>query len=68
MIDELLKSNFAIIGGGRFCKNLLVLLNGDDFKNQGFSVLGVADINPRAEGLLYAEKTGILVTEYYHDL
>jgi PAS domain S-box-containing protein len=68
LINELLTSNFAIIGGGRFCKNLLELLNSDDFKNQGFSVLGVADVNPRAEGLLYAEEMGILTTEYYKDL
>jgi PAS domain S-box-containing protein len=68
LIKELLQSNFAIIGGGRFCKNMLSLLNSDEFANQGFSVLGVADVNPRAEGLLYAEKMGILTTEYYKDL
>ena len=68
MINELLKSNFAIIGGGRFCKNLLGLLKSDDFKDQGFSVVGVADINLRAEGLLYAEKMGIFTTRDYTDL
>ena len=68
MLNELLKSNFAIIGGGRFCKNLLRLLSSDSFKDQDFSVLGVADVNARAEGLVYAAQIGIFTTSNFNDL
>ena len=54
MLSELLKSKIAIVGGGKFCKNLIQLLFSEDFKDQDFSILGVADVNDRAEGLLYA--------------
>ncbi len=68
MLNELLKSNFAIVGAGRFCKNLLELLSSEDFKDQGFSILGVADVNVRAEGLLHAGKMGIFTTSDFRDL
>ena len=59
MLSELLKSNIAIIGGGEFCKQLLQLLYSDHFKEQHPTILGVADKNLQAEGLLYAEEIGI---------
>jgi PAS domain S-box-containing protein len=68
VIEALLKSNIAIVGGGKFCKNLIQLLFGEDFKNPGFSILGVADVNDRAEGLLYADKMGIFTTADFRDL
>jgi PAS domain S-box-containing protein len=68
LLNELLKSNIAIVGGGAFCKQLLRLLYSDHFKEQHPSVLGVADKNVRAEGLLYAEKIGIYTTSDYRDL
>ena len=68
MLNELLKSNIAIVGGGKFCKNLLELLFSEDFKDQGFSILGVADVNDQAEGLLYAAKMGIFTTAVFKDL
>jgi PAS domain S-box-containing protein len=68
VLNELLKSNIAIVGGGKFCKNLLELLFSEDFKDQGFSILGVADVNDRAEGLLYASKMGIFTTAEFKDL
>ena len=68
VISELLKSNIAIVGGGRFCKNLIALLSGDDFKDQGLSILGVADVNDRAEGLVYAAQMGIFTTRNFKDL
>ena len=68
MTNELLQSNFAIVGGGKFCKNLIQLLFSEDFKDQRFSILGVADINDRAEGLLYAAEMGIFTTTDFKDI
>jgi len=68
MANELLQSNFAIVGGGKFCKNLIQLLFSKDFKDQRFSILGVADINDRAEGLLYAAEMGIFTTTDFKDI
>lgn len=68
MLNELLKSNIAIVGGGKFCKNLLELLFSEDFSDQGFSILGVADVNGQAEGLMHAAKMGIFTTAEFKDL
>jgi PAS domain S-box-containing protein len=68
MLNELLKSNIAIIGGGEFCRQLLELLYSDHFKEQRPSILGVADKNVEAEGLLYAAEIGIFTTGDYRDL
>ena len=68
MLNELLKSNIAIIGGGKFCKDLLQLLYSEHFEDQRPSILGVADVNERAEGLLYAGQKGIFTTADYRDL
>ncbi|MEE4263569.1 MAG: PAS domain S-box protein [Desulfobacteraceae bacterium] len=68
MLNELLKSNIAMVGGGNFCRQLLQLLFSEQFKDQHPSILGVADKNDQAEGLLYAQKLGILTTADYRDL
>ncbi len=68
MLNELLKSNIAMVGGGNFCKQLLQLLFSEQFKDQHLSIIGVADKNDRAEGLLYAQKMGIFTTADYRDL
>ena len=68
MIDELLRSHIAIVGGGNFCKQLLRLLFSEHFKGQHPSIIGVADKDSRAEGLLYAKKMGIFTTADYRDL
>ena len=68
MINQLLKSNIAIVGGGRFCKNLLELLYSEHFEEQRPSVLGVADKDDQAEGLLYAARKGIFTTSDYREL
>ena len=68
MLNELLKSNIAIVGGGELCRKLLQLLYSDDFKEQRPSILGVADKNVQAEGLLYAAEIGIFTTSDYRDL
>jgi PAS domain S-box-containing protein len=68
MLNELLKSNIAIIGGGEFCRQLLQLLFGEHFKDQQPRIMGVADQNAQAEGLLYAKAIGIFTTNDYRDL
>jgi PAS domain S-box-containing protein len=68
VLNELLKSNIAIVGGGEFCRQLLQLLYSDHFKEQRPSILGVADKNVEAEGLLYAAEIGIFTTGDYRDL
>ena len=68
MLNELLKSNIAIVGGGEFCRQLLQLLHSEHFIEQHPSIIGVADKNAQAEGLLYAKKKGIFTTRDYRDL
>jgi len=68
VIDELLKSNIAIVGGGRFCKNLLELIYSEHFEEQRPTILGVADKDDQAEGLLYAGRKGIFTTSDYKAL
>ena len=68
MIDELLRSKIAIVGGGRFCKNMIELLHSEDFEDQRLSILGVADQDDQAKGLLYAASKGIFTTSDYREL
>ena len=68
MLDELLRSNIAIVGGGRFCKNMLELLHSDLFEDQRPCILGVADKDNQAEGLRYADRKGIFTTSDYKRL
>ena len=68
MLNELLKSKIAIVGGGEFCKKLLQLLYSQCFEEQRPTILGVADRNTKAEGFLYAEKIGIFTTDDYQKL
>jgi PAS domain S-box-containing protein len=68
VLDELLQSNIAVIGGGDFCKRLLQLLFSEPFKDRRHKILGVADINSRAVGLDYAGKMGIFTTGNYREL
>ncbi len=64
---HILKSKFAIIGGGRFCRILLGYLFDTAFMENPPAVLGVADINPEAEGLKYARQLGIWTTTDYRE-
>jgi len=68
VIDELLKSNIAIVGGGRFCKNLLELFYSEPFEANRPAILGVADKDDQAEGLVYAAGKGIFTTNDYREL
>ena len=64
---HILKSKFAIIGGGRFCRILLGYLFDTAFMENPPAVLGVADIDPEAEGLQFARQLGIWTTTDYRE-
>jgi PAS domain S-box-containing protein len=68
VLDQLLKSNIAIVGGGNFCNKLLQLLFSEPFEDNHPRILGVADVNNQAEGRILAEKMGIFTTADYHEL
>jgi PAS domain S-box-containing protein len=66
MRDILNNSSIAVVGGGRVCKAMLKIVMGKNF-HQKMAILGVADINDQAEGLVYAKKKGIFTTSNYRD-
>jgi PAS domain S-box-containing protein len=68
VLDKLLKSNIAMVGGGNFCKKLLQLLFSEPFEDGHPTILGVADIDNRAEGRVLAEQMGIFTTADYREL
>jgi PAS domain S-box-containing protein len=59
VIREFLGSTIAIVGGGRACKAFLEFLTDPVFADQRPEILGVADINQGADGVLYASTVGI---------
>ena len=67
MIREFLGSTIAIVGGGRACKSFLEFLTDDVFSDQRPEILGVADINQGADGILYASSIGIPTYEDYSE-
>lgn len=68
MIDSLLKSKLAIIGGGGFCRVFIEFLLSGDFNGKHPEIIGVADVNPDAKGIVYAREKGIYTTSDYKDL
>jgi len=68
MLEKMLKSNIAIVGGGNFCKKMLQLLFSKPFEDCHPAILGVADIDSQAEGRVYAKQMGIFTTADYRDL
>jgi PAS domain-containing protein len=68
VIAELLKSRIAIVGGGQFCRRFLELFQSKDFQDQRLTILGVADLNSQAEGIVYARQREIFVTTDFIDL
>jgi PAS domain S-box-containing protein len=54
-----LGSTIAIVGGGRACKAFLEFLTDEVFADQRPEILGVADINQGAVGILYANSIKI---------
>lgn len=68
MREILHNSNMAIVGGGRVCKAILEIIFSEDFIRDEISILGVADIDESAGGLLYAGENGIFTTDDFTDL
>jgi PAS domain S-box-containing protein len=68
MREILENSNIGIVGGGRVCKAILKIVLGENFSNDKMNILGVAEINEKAEGLIYARKKGIFTTSDYNEL
>ena len=62
------KLKMAVIGGGRRCRTLLRILETGKLTGLETEIAGVADIDPDAVGLVYAEKAGIFTTHNYEDL
>ena len=68
MIRKIENAKIAIVGGGRFCDKLLRHLLGDPFKGRRPQVLGVADLNENAVGLVYARSMGIYTCSDYREI
>ncbi len=68
MIENLKDANLAIVGGGRFCKAFLNTIYHKDSINKKPNILGIADINRQAVGLLFAKEKGIFTTGNYEEL
>ncbi|MDM8525251.1 ATP-binding protein [Desulfococcaceae bacterium HSG8] len=68
MINSLLDSNIAIVGGGKFCKIFLQFFLSENFADRRPKISGVADINEQAEGLQYAREMGIFTTNDYIEI
>jgi two-component system, NtrC family, sensor kinase len=58
----------AMVGGGRRCFNILTLIEARKLDLLQPVVVGVADINPAAQGLREARQRGIPTTADYRDL
>ncbi len=54
-----------IIGGGKGCYAILKLIQEKQIKELNIEVVAVVDINPNAEGVLYAKELGLMVFNDY---
>ncbi len=68
MKDLLENSNIGIVGGGRVCKAILEIVLGENFGAHRMNILGVADIDDKAEGFIYAREKGIFTTSDYREI
>jgi len=62
---DILGSKIAIVGGGEFCLTMLEFFHSDVFEDRRPEVIAVADINPDAPGLQWAQVMGIPTTDNY---
>lgn len=58
----------AIIGGGNACHNLLMLLSDERLKRLKLEIVGVADPDPDAPGMVRARGMGIFTTSDFTEL
>ncbi len=68
MINNIKKFKIGIVGGGHRCKALLESIFTDTSADAGPEILGVADKDDQAVGLVYARDKGIFTTNDYRDL
>ena len=67
MIQKLLESQIAIVGGGKFCKAFLQFLFDERLACRRPEILGVADKDESAPGFQLARKLNIPTTGNYED-
>ncbi|MBW2117879.1 MAG: PAS domain S-box protein [Deltaproteobacteria bacterium] len=60
--------NVAFVGGGEACHNLLQILDKERLSRLKMKILGVADTNPEAPGLVYAKELNLFTTSDFQDL
>ena len=58
----------GVIGGGETCRKLLAAVSEGGLDQINLEIVGVADKNSRAPGLLSAKKYGIFTSNDYHQL
>ncbi len=58
----------VIVGGGKGCRDLLLLLEEYQPRHAKLEILGVADINPEAPGLKLAAKKRLYITDDFVEL
>ena len=68
MVSILENSKIAIVGGGRFCLELIQTLYNQKNGNTKPDIIGVADLNQQAVGLIFAKEKGIFTTYDYMEL
>lgn len=60
--------NIALIGGGTFCKDFLTKSTFEYRHEMDAKIIAVADPDPNAPGILFAEKIGLKTVTDYHQL
>ncbi len=60
--------NLAFVGGGEACHSLLRILDRERLSRLKMKILGVADTNPKAPGLVYAKKLNLFTSSDFRDL
>jgi len=60
--------NVAFVGAGKACYNLLQTLDEARLSRLNMNILGVADTNPNAPGIIYAKKINLFATSDFKEL
>ena len=68
MKDLLQKSNFAIVGAGKRGKRFIELFLRPGLRELNIRIVGVADTNPAAEGMVLAKEKEVYATADFRDL
>ncbi len=68
MLTDVEQLKIGVVGGGRRCKALLTAIFGEPDPDRRPQILAVADTDPQAVGLQFAQSKGIFTTSDYNDL